>query len=164
MQFRKLSETDREFVFAMLREAALWLREKNIDYWQNWFDPTEGQAKWIMDGLVNGQFFRVELDGETAGMVRIQYEDEKFWGKMDDKCVYIHSFTVKRELAGRGLGYRILSEIEQDHKKNGYRIMRLDCGSHLEKLISWYTGYGFLKIREGEVYGYRLVFLEKRIY
>ncbi len=168
MIFRKLTAEDESLVFGILREAADWLKDKNIDYWQNWHNPTEGQYKWIMAGLENSEFYAVydgdqKDDRDLTAMVRLQYEDEMFWGKKDDKCVYIHSFTVNRRLAGKRTGYKILEKIEEDHKNRGFQFMRLDCGPHLEKLVNYYKRFGFRAVGEGEVSGYRLVFLEKEI-
>ena len=45
-------------------------------------------------------------------MFRFQYEDELFLGKRNDNAAYIHSFTIKRNISGNGIGYLILNKIK----------------------------------------------------
>jgi ribosomal protein S18 acetylase RimI-like enzyme len=163
MEFKKLAKKDKNLVFGLLREAALWLKEKNIDYWQNWLNPPQEHYRWVMKGLAAGQFYAVYINNSEAGMFRLQYQDEAFWGDMPDKAAYIHSFTVKRDFAGQNTGYEILGRIEADQKKAGIDFLRLDCGSHIEGLIHFYQRFGFRKVNIGNVDGYKLVFLEKPI-
>ena len=96
-------------------------------------------------------------------MFRIQYEDELFWGKKNDKAAYIHSFTIKRELSGKGIGYRVLKEIEKNLKNKGINYLRLDCGINIKKLCDYYKNYGFNEVGNVIVYGEKLLLLEKLI-
>lgn len=93
-------------------------------------------------------------------MFRLQYEDSKFWGKKSDKAGYVHSFTVNRNLSGKGIGYLILEKIKERLKTKKIRILRLDCGSDIAGLCKYYEKYGFKKVGATEVYDNKLTLYE----
>ena len=33
-------KNEEQIAFTLLKEAALWLKEKHNDYWQNWINPS----------------------------------------------------------------------------------------------------------------------------
>ena len=160
---RKVKEDEVEIVLAMLKDAAVWLKSKKIDYWQNWAAPGENYIGWIREGVVNGEFHFAEIDGEIAGVYRLQFSDEMFWGKMEDKAGYIHSFTTKRAFSGKGYGSEILKIIEDKLRRCGIKYMRLDCGAEIEGLCKYYEHHDFTKLYEREVFGFKAAFYEKRI-
>ena len=40
LEIRPATNNDRNVVLSLLKDAALWLQENCIDYWQTWLDPT----------------------------------------------------------------------------------------------------------------------------
>ena len=163
MKFIQIDESKSTIVFDLLKKASEWLRDKNIDYWQNWHDPPESHKNWILDGLIKKQFHLMYQGNTLIGMFRLQYDDEMFWGKREDKAGYLHSFTIKREMGGRGLGYKVLTQIETYLKQNGYHYLRLDCGLHNKRLCDYYKNYGFNEVGSITVGGEELVLLEKSL-
>jgi len=119
---------DRDRIFELLREAAVWLRERDIDYWQNWHEPPPLHRQWVDDGISSGQFRVVERRGRPIGCLRLQDSDELFWGVRDEPAVYVHSLTIDRSRAGQGIGERVLSLVEVQAAAAGARFVRLDCG------------------------------------
>ena len=57
MTLREAALGEADVVFALLRDAAVWLQGKGIDYWQDWHDPPPAHAKWIQRGLDSHEFF-----------------------------------------------------------------------------------------------------------
>ncbi|MEX1376274.1 MAG: GNAT family N-acetyltransferase [Eubacteriales bacterium] len=163
MEFILLNEDDLPSVLSFLKNSAIWLREKEIDYWQNWHDPPKPHVNWVQEGLRMQQFYLVRKDNKDIGIFRLQYEDERFWGKRDDNAGYIHSFTVSRELSGQGWGYRILAAIETLLKHNGYEYMRLDCSTQIEGLKNYYKKFGFKETGSAVVGGEDVTLMEKKI-
>ena len=158
---RKAELDELPIAFNLLKEAAEWLHKKDIDYWQNWLDPKPGHRQWIEEGFQKHEFYFVVNSGnEIIAMFRLQKSDKRFWGAMDDRSGYLHSFTVRRILSGDGLGYKILSRIEELLKDESTHILRLDCG---ECLYNYYEQYGFRKVRVIELYGEKLMLYEKKI-
>ena len=159
----KLEEIN--IAYDLLRNAATWLRDKNIDYWQNWHNPPAAHIEWIKNGFANGEFFFVYgNENMLVGMYRLQYSDDMFWGKRDDKAGYIHSLTTNRELRGQGIGYLILSAIERELSAKGFEYLRLDCSADVEGLCKYYEKFGFMpKEIITHIYGEKLRLYEKKI-
>lgn len=163
LHFKLIDEQEFKAVFNFLKEAAMWLRNKKIDYWQDWLNPPDNYKNWILKGLRNKQFYFVYENDKLVGMFRLQYNDELFWGKKYDKAAYIHSFTIKRELSGKGIGYKVLNKLEKQLKSEGISYLRLDCGIHIKKLCDYYKSYGFKEAGSVTVHGEELLLLEKLI-
>lgn len=161
MDIKQVNENELNKVLNILKDAAEWLKNKNIDYWQNWHDPPQNHINWIHNGLKKNQFYFVHENDSFLGMFRLQYQDEMFWGEKNDKSGYIHSFTTNRKLSNKEIGYKILNKIEKDLKSDGYNYIRLDCGIHLQKLCNYYINYGFKEVGKTIVGGEKLVLLEK---
>ena len=47
IKIRKAKNQELSIAFDLLKEAAIWLKEKNINYWQNWFKPKDLYKNWI---------------------------------------------------------------------------------------------------------------------
>jgi hypothetical protein len=41
------SEIDK--AFSLLKGAALWLKDKIIDYWKSWIDPSDSYVNWVKE-------------------------------------------------------------------------------------------------------------------
>jgi len=160
--FRKARQDELEIVLEMLKQAALWLQEKKINYWQDWISPPSNFVNWIKRGFTQNEFFIVESQSKIVACFRLQWEDEIFWGKRENNSGYVHSFTVSRDLAGQGIGYRILDWVSEYCKDNGKQILRLDCGADNPGLKKYYEGYGFRA--KGEITYYeRMTLYEKSL-
>jgi GNAT superfamily N-acetyltransferase len=163
LSFRKARPDEMDMVLLLLKEAALWLREKKIDYWQQWLDPPPNFTEWIERGFDNDEFFIAEQDGNPAGCFRLQRQDPQLWGQQEDNAGYIHSFTVKRELAGQGNGYKLLKLIEAYCRDNGKTLLRLDCGTDIPGIRKYYEKYGFKWVNDTVYSGFPTTLYEKQI-
>ena len=168
--FRKADIGELDTALSLLKHAAEWLNNQNIDYWQNWNNPEEIYVNWIAEGFQNNQFFfvedkdfLVESRAMLVGMYRLQYEDELFWGKRNDRAVYIHSFTTERTLKGNNIGQAILKYIENKAKDEGISYIRLDCSSSVEGLCKYYERMGFKAVGEIEIFGEVLTLFQKEV-
>lgn len=159
--YRKATQAEMPAVLLLLKEAALWLREKKIDSWQNWIDPAPNFIAWIQQGFDNNEFFMAESGNRVIGCFRLQWQDPQFWGEQPDNAGYIHSFTISRDLAGRGLGYRLLKLIEEYCREHGKIWLRLDCGADVPALRKYYEKYGFRLVKEEVCLGFLAAFYEK---
>lgn len=163
LEIRLANKSEMNIGVALLQEAALWLKEKNIDYWLNWLDPHHPSFNWIREGFDANQFYFVLKDSKVVGMFRLQWNDEPFWGVQEDNAGYVHSFTTDRQHQGQGLGRQILTLIEEMCKKNHKRYVRLDCGAHIEKLCQYYEKAGYVSVGEVALGKHRLRLYEKEL-
>ena len=161
---KNASPKDMEVAFDFLKKAAVWLKGKNIDYWQNWKNPTDIHMQWIKDGFDRGEFFFVyNCENTIVGMYRLQFSDEMFWGRRDDKAGSIHSFTTNREFKRQGVGCLILNTIEKELDEKGFAYLRLTCSPDIKGLCDYYENYGFQSRGIILLYGEKLRLYEKRI-
>lgn len=158
LRFESAKNAGIDAVFSMLREGAEWLAGRGIDYWQNWKDPSVPERKWIGDGYEAGEFYIVK-DGESpVGMFRLQYRDELFWGKREDRAAYLHFFTTT--VHGKGYGGRVLEMTGRKLRSEGIRFLRLDCGD-VPGLCRYYENQGFVYVKTRRCFGYLTHFYQK---
>jgi GNAT superfamily N-acetyltransferase len=154
---------DRDRIFSPLHSAAVWLRERGIDYWQSWHDPPATHVDWIDGGLAAGEFRMVESRGAAIGCLRIQDSDERFWGVRTEAAQYLHSLTIERTLAGQGIGREVIKMLERSAALDGAGLLRLDCGVDVAGLRAYYESCGFQAVGETTVDGERLTLYEKPV-
>ncbi len=160
--FRQAKPEEIETVLCLLREAALWLREKKVDYWQDWISPPANLVAWIERGFDNNEFRIVEKAGAIIGCFRLQWQDPVFWGQQEDNAGYVHSFTVSRSLAGQGVGKLVLETIAAACRGHCKRFLRLDCAAAVTGLRDYYERNGFKPVGTAKVKYFRSETLEKQ--
>ena len=163
IKIRLADKSEINLALSLLKNAALWLKDKGIDYWQNWISPTDLSLEWIKEGIFLNQFYFVQNNSGVIGMFRLQWSDEKFWGVQDNNAGYIHSLTIDTNYHGQGLGQQILSMIEDICKSNDKKYIRLDCGVDVDRLCTYYEDYGFISVRDVTVTMYQLRLYEKEL-
>ncbi|MBN2395279.1 MAG: GNAT family N-acetyltransferase [Candidatus Atribacteria bacterium] len=164
LKIRLADKSEISKAFSLLKGAAIWLKEKNIDYWQNWINPSDLYSNWIKEGFDSNQFYYVIYDSRVIAMFRLQWNDELFWGVQDDNAGYIHSFTTDRIYQGQGIGIKILQMIEDLCRQNNKQYLRLDCGVLIQGLCNYYEKFGFYSVGEIDLHGERLRLYEKRLF
>jgi putative acetyltransferase len=102
--------------------------------------------------------FLVARDGDEVVSCGALLRDARGWGEL--KRMY-----VRPDRRGRGIGKRVLAELEAVACKAGLPLLRLETGIHNEDALALYRGAGFA---ECEAFGdYRpdplSVFMEKRV-
>ncbi len=149
LTFKKAKKTEIDRAYALFKQSAETMIEKNIDHWHYWIDPPEDKQKWVKDGFKNQEFYFVENESsELVGMFRLMKEDLLYWGKQEKKAQYIHSLVVPNEFSGLKIGHKIIEKIENDMLRNNIHLLRLDCNASNEKLCKYYTDLGFEKVGE----------------
>ncbi|MEN8905380.1 MAG: GNAT family N-acetyltransferase [Clostridiales bacterium] len=163
LNYRKINLDESDEIFQLLKEAAKFLKERSIDYWQNWHNPPKEHINWILNGLKNEQFYFALNNNDIVGMFRLQYNDELFWGKRDDLAGYIHSFTTLRKYKGQKIGTTMLDDIEKKLFEKGIHFIRLDCSSNISGLCNYYEKHGFKAIGTIKLFGDNLNLYEKNL-
>ena len=103
--FTPIQITDKDKVLNLFKEAADKIFRMGIDHWQYWKNPPPDKIHWVEQGILNGEFFFTQNEGgETLGMVRVLQEDILYWGKQEEKAVYVHSLVVREQFEGHGFG------------------------------------------------------------
>ena len=104
--------------------------------------PSNGAR--IAEDVRSGLSFLAKCDGEAAGTVRFQLEEELFWPDVpQDDSAFIHRLAVKRRFAGGEISSAlILWAIARTHAL-GRRYLRLDCIASRPRLRALYERMGF---------------------
>lgn len=152
INFSQIEITEKEIVLNLFKEAAIKIAKMNIDHWQYWKNPPLEKIEWVEEGIRKGEFYFIKnTDSTTIGMVRILKEDLLYWGKQEEKSLYIHSLVVKDKYGGKGIGQAILEQIKKEAKNSGCKYLRLDADSKNPKLCSYYEKQGFDKVGAKEL-------------
>ena len=145
--FKQIKIKDKNSVLNLFKKTAERINKMNIDHWQYWINPPQEKIKWVEEGINNNEFFFLDdLNGNNIGMVRILNEDLLYWGKQTEKSKYVHSLVVKEAYNGKGIGIKVLQEIENNAKKDNYKYVRLDADSKNIKLCEYYEKLDFIKV------------------
>jgi len=145
--FNQIKTNEKEIVLKLFKETAEKINKMNIDHWQYWKNPPVEKIKWVEEGIENNEFFFIETSSnKNLGMVRILNEDILYWGKQACKAKYIHSLVVKEKYNGKGLGTKIIKEIENKAKEDNCIYLRLDADAKNQKLCNYYEKIGFKKV------------------
>lgn len=140
---RRAERAEVDTIVEILEEAAQWLAGKGIAQWQ------VGGFIAVKDGIglavERGEYWLATIDGELAGVVKLQWDDKDFWGEQPPVAGYVHRLAVRRKYGGRGLGRRILRWAEDQVRAAGRPLIRLDCAAPVERLVEYYLAAGFEK-------------------
>ncbi len=163
MTIRQAEAHELTTTLALFKEAALKLQAKGINQWQHWREPTPQYIEWVQAGFDRNEYFFIEKSGALAGMFRLMYTDEEYWGEQTDSAGYVHSLVTKTGFEGQNIGATVLQTIEQDLRAKGIDYFRLDCKADNEHLCNYYTRQGFQPIRKQVVTHYTVQLFEKKL-
>ncbi|WEG14365.1 GNAT family N-acetyltransferase [Pullulanibacillus sp. KACC 23026] len=140
---------DYETVKALLYETARWLKEKEMNQWQ---DITTGARDLkIKAGIEAGETFLFYKEGCLAGTIVLQEKpgewDLDLWKeKLEDETssLFIHRIATDRHFGGQGIGAAMLEwAAEYGRKHPTFKWLRLDCVGHNVRLNDFYKSCGF---------------------
>jgi len=161
--YRSAEPEEYILMLELLKEAAVWLKAKGIDYWQNWLDPPQGHRQWVKKSFEHREGYFVFAETQLVAGFRLQWEDKMFWGDTPGSAGYVHSLTTRRCYKGYYLGSRILSWIETQCLQKDREYLRLDYGAKCQFLAKYYSSYGFVPAGEITVGGERLLRMQKKL-
>lgn len=142
---RKATKDDAKEVFQILRNAASWLNEKNINQWEHLHNDVE--INEIMEDIVEDITYIVE-NKNTDIVAVFNFSpnqnpwDIEMWGKREDKAFYLHRFAVHQEHHHKQIGKRTLEWMINSYQVNNSYI-RLDCIGNNPVLNKFYQRAGF---------------------
>jgi GNAT superfamily N-acetyltransferase len=137
---RLATVADTASVMAVLAEATAWLEKEGMPMWMG----DELSPERITHEITNGLFAVAEVEGETAGTVKFQLEDELFWPDQPrGEAAYVHRLAVKRAFAGGTISHALLAWAAVRARVLGRRYLRLDTDAARPRLRAIYERFGF---------------------
>ena len=137
---RQAQAPDAPVIQDMLEEAAQWVDALGVVMW----DESELDAGRVARETAAGRFFGAEIDGDPAGAVRFQLEDQLFWPDLDGAdSAFIHRLVVRRRYKGHGVSTALMQWAVSHARAMGKRYLRLDTDASRPKLRELYERFGF---------------------
>lgn len=129
MEFRKSKKEDVHRIMDIIKEAKKYLREKDIDQWQDGY-PSDDT---ILNDINKSESYVVVENDVVIGTVAISFREEKTYEEIfegswlsNEDYVVIHRIAVARELKGRGIASNIIKEVEKIALKNNVYSIKID--------------------------------------
>ena len=148
ISYRKAKVSELKVAFSFLKNAALTLKNKGLSQWDYWLDPPQHKIDWIKDGFHKNEFYFIQYESDVVGMFRLLEKDEVYWRGNTDLAQYIHSFVINENWKGLSIGEKVLKEVIENSRRNGYAFFRLDCNASNLNLCKYYERIGFQKVGE----------------
>ncbi len=139
INFKPAEPNEADEIHSILTEAANWLDQKGETLWREQHLNIEDITAQVKNSL----FWLVKADGETAGCVRFQNEDQEYWDDVPhEDSAFIHRVAVRRKFSGGGISKAIIDWAKEKAAREGKTFLRLDCAKR-EKLCRVYESHGF---------------------
>lgn len=137
---RPATAADVAIVDRMIREAAAWVDALGVVMWED----GELDADRIRIEVTSGMFFLAMIDGQVAGAIRFQLEDQLFWpDRPEGEAAFVHRLVGRRAFKGRGVAKALLEWAVGHARAQGRGRLRLDCDADRPKLRALYESCGF---------------------
>jgi ribosomal protein S18 acetylase RimI-like enzyme len=137
---RQAEPADLDAVVAIWEEANAWLRSRGIEPGE----PPRPLREIFADRIHSGSVYLALLNGQPAGTLMLQWEDDASWPGAHDDAVTLHGFAVAR--AAAGIGRDLLRWVERQTPTRGRQYIRLECSRDNPVLRAYYERAGFVYI------------------
>lgn len=126
----------------ILEEASAWQKARGSEGWNYPFDDA-----WMLPRIERGELFLAYMDSHLVAAFRILWEDRPYWGAKEiGDSIYLHTFAVRRDRAGSGIGTTVIEKIAGMGRERGLANIRLDCSLSSSGLIAYYERNGFRSV------------------
>ncbi|MFX1258307.1 MAG: GNAT family N-acetyltransferase [Promethearchaeota archaeon] len=149
-------------LYNIIIECSQCLKLKGINQW----NPPYPKSLFLKD-IKNGSIFYFKKDDEIVSTVTIYdrkplYYPKDIWNDTY-KCWYISRLAVSRKYKNKNYGRKILFEIETQAVEYGKERLRLDLIQSNPFLKKYYLNQGFKACYETEIFGQKVIFMEKHL-
>jgi len=157
---RQATREETATVEEILREAARWSIEIGMPLWRD----DELLPSRIATEVTGGLFYVADCDGELAGVVKFQLEDDAFWPDVPrGESAFVHRLAVRRRFAGGEISSALLRWAVEQARLLGREYLRLDCEASRARLRAVYERFGFVHHSDRKVGPYSVARYEYRV-
>src|SRR5215469_12624902 len=100
---------DADVALEILQAAARWLLSRGIHQWQ----PDQFERTSLLAAISRSELYLARRQGEAVGTLRLQWADERMWGRDSGDAGYVHGLAIRRDVADIGLGRALLRWAER---------------------------------------------------
>lgn len=148
MIITRAAPSDLDLLYEFRREAAVWLRSKGIDQWNNPFP-----ADYLLASVNAGGVYLISDGDDVAATVTLDNQPEPdLWTdeELAEPDMHLHKLIVRRHYAGQGLGDRILDWACDHAARDHAAWVRINVTNDNTVLQRYYLDRGFHHIRSVE--------------
>ncbi|MGE8205070.1 GNAT family N-acetyltransferase [Heyndrickxia sp. NPDC080065] len=144
IQIRLATDKEGSCIIDLLKETALWIKNKGIDQWTYLLDG--GEDEEIIQCIVNKETYVVINDEEIMATFTLYLDqndwDKHIWGEVPPDSIYLHRLAVKPKYMKNGISKEIFNWINNNIQTDK-KYLKLDCVCGNEKLNQFYQNSGF---------------------
>jgi GNAT superfamily N-acetyltransferase len=148
----KAAVTDSSAIIKILKDRAVWLKEKGSTQWR--FLLTGHEDEEIVRNVEAGFFYKVLKDETIIAIFLLSPKQDKWdislWGKDNGNAssVYLHKLAVSVAFQGEQIGDFVMDWIKEQVPLMQVDRIRLDCVASSEYLLHFYQKHGFVLLHE----------------
>ena len=147
MTFRKTKTEDISQIMTIIRQAQNYLKEQNVDQWQDGYPNEEA----FEADIANGVSYVLEENRSIIGTLALIFDKEPTYEKIYDGAwkaedipyATIHRIAVAQEQKGNGIAGRMLAEAESICKERKVHSIRIDTHEENLSMQKWLKKTGF---------------------
>ncbi len=132
-----------EVVVSIFEEAGQWLQARGIDQWPS--QVPERMRAHLAQQITRGEIYLAWLHRQPVGTLTLQWSDPHIWGEQLPDAGYVHGLAIRRAVAGRGIGRRMLDWAATQVIAANRPYLRLDCLATNQELCQYYERAGFTR-------------------
>ncbi len=136
MEFRKARKSDVKEIMTIINMAKTYLKEEEIDQWQNGYPNGDVIERDIDDG----HSYVLIDDDRVVGTTYLSFDGEELYRTIhggqwltDGDYGVIHRIAVDRELKRKGLASRIIREVEDRCIERNIKSIKID--THRKNIV-----------------------------
>ncbi|MGH3152515.1 MAG: GNAT family N-acetyltransferase [Streptosporangiaceae bacterium] len=130
------SADDQETVLDILRSAVTDQPGGRATTWGSEFPD-------VIRDLPAGLVHLGMLGGRPVATFVLRWSDERVWGPDDGQAGYLHRLATHPDVAGHGIGAKLITAAEDLTREHGRTWLRLDCDRDNQRLRAYYAVLGF---------------------
>ncbi len=148
VQFRRISESEKEQAYSVICQRTEWLRSKKI---RQWTDPLFREE--FDQRQRAGNNFGLFKDGHLVVFLSLVKERSPYWGnETDQKQVWwLTTLAAAIDFSGQKLGEIAVTKAVEYLRQNGEKSLYLDCPEGNGFLPNYYGRLGFSIVIEKDI-------------
>ncbi|MBI2558876.1 GNAT family N-acetyltransferase [Candidatus Woesearchaeota archaeon] len=149
-------------IYGIILECAEWLKSKRINQWS-----TPYPRNLFKKDIEKEKVFYFAVNKKIIGTATLSrtmpfYHPKNIWDS-DKSALYLCRLAVARRLKNKGIGKKLLSQIENFAKSKKIKNLRIDIVKSNKFLKKYYSDAGFVSVKEAVIRKTPSVFMEKEI-
>ena len=129
--------SDMELIFEFYDIAVAHQKKVFNKHWQGF------SRALIETEISENRQYKILVDGATACIFAVTFNDKLIWGNKDQDSIYIHRIVTHSKFRGFAFVKEIIKWAKAFSLNNGIKFIRMDTWADNEKLLEYYTGCGF---------------------